>query len=64
MRISLNDSRITGFRRWSEDHQPKNDDENLGGATPITIPEPPGNDFALEEPPHRPWAVPGVGRSF
>jgi len=68
MYISLNDSRTSGFRKWSNDHPPNNnndDDDNRGGAMPIAIDEPPCDERgAVEEPPHRPWAVPGVGGAF
>jgi hypothetical protein len=66
MYISLNDSRANGFKKWSDDHQPGNDDDdNPSGATPIAIARPPSKDRdAAEELPHRPWAVPGVGGSF
>ena len=65
MYISLTNSRTQGFKKWSDAHQPDNDDDSPGGATPIAVTEPPRDDRgAIEEPPHHPWLVPGVGKSF
>ncbi|HZT89297.1 MAG TPA: hypothetical protein VFA12_15085 [Stellaceae bacterium] len=65
MYISLADSRTRGFKKWSSAHRPDNDDDSPGGATPIAIVEPTGDDRpAAEEQVHRPWLVPGVGASF
>jgi hypothetical protein len=65
MYISLANSRARGFRKWSDAIRPVNDDDdNSGGATPIAIAEPPEDDAAIKEPPHQPWAVPGVGTSL
>jgi hypothetical protein len=65
MYISMAYSRARGFREWSEAHRPGNDDDEPGGATPIAIDEPPrGDREAIEEPPHQPWQVPGVGTSL
>ena len=62
--IFLNASRANGFKKCFITHLPSgNDDNNLGGATPIAMAVP-----ALDEPimappeqPHRPWLVPGWG---
>ena len=65
MYISLANSRANGFMRWWDAHQPGNDDDNPGGATPIAITEPPCDDLdAIQEQPHRPWIVPGASGSF
>jgi hypothetical protein len=64
MYISLTDSRTNGFKSWSSGHPASNDDDNPGGATPIAMAEPPSDREAPQEPPHRPWGIPGVGGSF
>jgi len=66
MYISLSNSRADGFKKWSDSHRPGNDDfDNSGGATPIAIAKPPGEDAgAMKEPSHQPWLVPGVGGSL
>ena len=65
MYISLANSREDGFKKWSDAREPDNDDDNLGGASPIAVTEPPRDDReAVQEEPHRPWIVPGAGGSF
>jgi hypothetical protein len=64
MYISLADSCASGFKKWPNDHQPSNDDDQPGGATPVAIVGPPSDHEAPENLPHRPWVVPGVGGSF
>ena len=67
MRISLADSRASGFSKWTIACQPgSNDDDQPGGATPIAITAPDLDDpiIALPEQPHRPWIVPGVGTAL
>jgi hypothetical protein len=65
MYISLAYSRTHGFLKWSESHRPGNDDDEPGGATPIAINKLHRDEREdLEEPPHQPWLVPGVGTSF
>jgi len=67
MYISLSDSRIAGFLKWSAVHQPDNDDDDdddSGGATPIALVRPPPDRDAPDDQPHRPWAIPGVGGAF
>jgi hypothetical protein len=61
MYISLAESQANGFKKWWDAHQPGNDDDNPGGATPIAITEPPCD---VQEEPHCPWIVPGAGGSF
>jgi hypothetical protein len=61
MYISVTYSRTHGFLKWWEAHQPGNDNDEPGGATPIAIAEPPSDDReAMEEPPHQPWLAPGA----
>ena len=65
MYISLTDSRTNEFKKCSDALEPDNDDDNPGGATPIAVTEPPRDDReAVQEEPHRPWIVPGAGRSY
>jgi hypothetical protein len=65
MYISLANSREDGFKKWWDAHQPGNDDDTPGGATPIAITEPPCDDCdVIQEQPHYPWIVPGAGGSF
>ena len=66
MYISLTSRRMNGFRRWSDEHRPSNDDDdNSGGATPIALTEPPSDEHEpIWQPPHQPWHVPGTGSSF
>jgi hypothetical protein len=66
MYISLAESQANGFKKWWDAHQPSNDDDSPGGATPIAITEPPCDDREViqEQPQHRPWFVPGAGGSF
>ena len=65
MYISLANSRANGFMKWWDAHQPGNDADNPGGATPIAITEPPCDDrVVIEEQPYCPWIVPGAGGSF
>jgi hypothetical protein len=65
MYISLANRREDGFKKWWDAHQPCNDDDTPGGATPIAITEPPCDDCdVIQEQPHYPWIVPGAGGSF
>jgi hypothetical protein len=69
MFISLIASRSDGFKKWTDNYRPSNDDEGPGEATPIALA---GTTFgttfrdndAPQEPPHRPWVIPGVGGAF
>jgi hypothetical protein len=61
MFISLTSSRTKGFKKWSDNHPPSNDDE----AAPIALAGLPlNNDDAPQKLPHRPWIIPGVGGRF
>ena len=66
MYISLMNSLSSGFRKWSDAHQPYHgDDGDAGVGTPIPIAEPGVDDPATTpEQPYHPWLVPGVGSSF
>jgi hypothetical protein len=65
MYISLTNSLSSGFRKWSDSHQPDHDNDETDGRTPIPIADPPADDpAAAEESPHRPWLAPGAGRSL
>jgi hypothetical protein len=65
MQIFLTSSRRDDFRQWSKEHRAgSNDDDVPGGATPIAIAAPLADYDPLEERPHRPWLIPGVGGSF
>jgi len=66
MYISLMNSLSSGFRKWSDAHQPDhNDDDDAKAGTPIPIAYPPLDDPAATlEQPHHPWLVPGAGSSF
>jgi hypothetical protein len=55
----------SNFSKWSKRRGPSNDNyDNTGGATPIAIREPSFYGEGLEETPHRPWSIPGVGGAF
>ena len=65
MYISLMNSLSSGFRKWSDAHQPVQNNDEDGRETPIPISDPPVNDpAATQEEPRRPWLVPGAGSSF
>ena len=62
MGISMSNP-TSGFRKWSEAHDPKIAAARAVAGEPAVIPVPDldqGN-MAPEEQPHRPWAVPGAG---
>jgi hypothetical protein len=64
MGMSIN-SRMSGFRKWSEAHQPKAIDEARTGANQGGVIAAAGVDHGGTTPdqqPHRPWLVPGVGK--
>jgi hypothetical protein len=64
MYISLSYSTTNGFKKWADAQRPSNDDD-AGETVPTAITEPPSDNRApVEEPPHRPWIVPGAGGSF
>ena len=65
MYISLMNSLSSGFRKWSDTHQPDHDNDKAGGGTPIPITDQPVDDpVTTPEQPHQPWLVPGAGGSF
>jgi hypothetical protein len=65
MYISLMNSLSSGFRKWSDAHQPDCNDIEDGRETPIPISDPPVDGSAgISEQAHQPWLVPGVGKSF
>ena len=66
MYIFPRNSHTNDFKKWSDTHQPGNDDDNnSGGATPIAIAEPLRDEVeATREPPHRPWLAAGGGGSI
>jgi hypothetical protein len=56
MRISLSESRASGFKKWSDAHPAKLDPLSGDGPDP---------DYPMNMPverPHLPWLIPGVGR--
>ena len=61
MHISAAHSRRYGFSKWWEAHPPGNDNDEPGGATPIAIATPPGDDREAMEEPHRRRLAPGIG---
>jgi hypothetical protein len=65
MHISLADSRTSGFKKWSDDHQPGTDTDEDGRAGQVrpSLPSA-GNPQAMPEPSHRPWRIPGTGTSL
>jgi hypothetical protein len=62
MGISMN-SRTSGFRKWSEAHDPKITAVRAVVGKPAVIPAPELDQTVttLEVEPHRPWLVPGTG---
>jgi len=68
MYISLAGTRAMGFRRWSESHQPFENDNEVEVARLDSLP---GADLDIvitvttpQEGPRAPWLVPGVGNTF
>jgi hypothetical protein len=56
MRISLSESRSSGFKKWSDAHPAQPDPTSGSGQEP---------DYLMIMPadrPHLPWLVPGAGR--
>lgn len=60
MYISLTHSLSSGFRKWSDAHQPEHAPAAPGGAPPARIADP----AAMAAQPRQPWQVPGAGSSF
>jgi hypothetical protein len=64
MYISVAYSRTHGFLKWCEARRPGNDAGKPSAAKPIAVIESSSDDCeAIEERPHRPGLVPGVGTS-
>jgi hypothetical protein len=68
MYISLAGTRAMGFRRWSEAHQPSENDNEIDVARLDSLA---GADLGIENTvtapptaPCAPWLVPGVGNTF
>jgi hypothetical protein len=60
MQISLTNSRVNGFMKWSGAHRAGNDDhDDSGGAAPIALTDP-SLDNAAEEAPRHPGIAPGT----
>jgi hypothetical protein len=61
MGISMN-TRTSGFRKWSEAHDPKIAAARAaaGEAAVIAAPEPDQGVTTPKEQPHQPWLVPGT----
>ena len=63
MYISVADSRIRGFLKWADTHEPNGSREARADADEeIAAPDLAGEVTAYPEQPHRPWLVPGAGR--
>jgi hypothetical protein len=62
MGISMS-SPTSGFRKWSEAHDPKIPDARAAAGEAAVIPVPVLDQPIMkpEKPPHRPWRVPGAG---
>jgi hypothetical protein len=62
MGISMN-SPTSGFRKWSEAHDPTVAGARAvaGETAVIAVPDPNQGMMTPEEQPHRPWLVPGAG---
>jgi hypothetical protein len=62
MGTSMN-SGTSGFRKWADAHDPKIVGARAvaGEAAVISAAEPQQPVTAPQEPPHRPWLVPGTG---
>ncbi len=61
MGISIN-SKISGFRKWAEAHQPaKLDNARNESAVGMAADDLLG-EKTLDRQPHRPWLVPGMGK--
>jgi hypothetical protein len=59
MGISIN-SPTSGFRKWSEAHDPKVAGARAVAAV-IAVPDLDQGMMTPDEQPHRPWLVPGAG---
>ena len=56
MRISLSESRASGFKKWSDAH-PAKPEPLLGNGQDLDYPM-----ITPVERPHLPWLIPGAGR--
>lgn len=64
MTISIN-SKMSGFRKWAEIHEPMKIDEACTGAKEGDVTAAADVHQAgktADQQPHRPWLVPGAGR--
>jgi hypothetical protein len=63
MGMSIN-SRISGFRKWVEIHEPAKIDEARTAVSKGAIAEADEDQGATtpDQQPHRPWLVPGAGK--
>jgi hypothetical protein len=62
--ISIN-SKMSGFRKWAEIHEPRKIDKALIGADEggvIAVANGDQGATTADQQPHRPWLVPGAGR--
>jgi hypothetical protein len=65
MYISVADSRIRGFLKWADTHEPNGIREGRADADEesiIAAPDLADEVTAYPEHPHRPWLAPGAGR--
>jgi hypothetical protein len=63
MFISLADSRIRGFLKWADTHEPNGVREARSDEGSIIAAADPADGVTpYPEHPHRPWLVPGAGR--
>jgi hypothetical protein len=65
MYISLADSRIRGFVKWADTHEPKeshNACPAANGHSSVAAMELADEAMSLSEQLHCPWLVPGAGR--
>ena len=62
MGISMNVP-TSGFRKWSEAHDPKIVGARVAAAAAAVMPAPDLDQWVMtpEEQPHQPWLVPGAG---
>lgn len=65
MYISLADSRIRGFMKWADTHEPMRARDTRPAAnekSSVAASEPADEVTSSSEQPHFPWLVPGAGR--
>ena len=62
MGIAIN-SKISGFRKWAETHQPaKRDNARNETGVEMAADDLLGGTTLDRRPQHRPWLVPGIGK--